>query len=279
MVFQEQDRHCPLHTKGRQSLYIWSSGFRRTNCPHRAGSTGPLSPPRRHRRPLFRIQTPSQHLPAPSTPARGPKLPLPPLSVPFSFNVGREVGKDPPALESETSKPERLLHTWPSLLPQLFSSLSASGLVLPRVRVTYGASGEEQGPTHTLRPNNVCHPAWPKPKPQASDRTLRAFPWRREGAGQADGEVLTQLFSSTGSSWLPSSHISITLEMTKPRLPSGSGILFMSKWNFLWYLSHAKEYRQPKSVSSQNYNLNASGLEVHMSVGDLVFQFPLTFHN
>ena len=101
----------------------------------------------------------------------------------------------------------------------------------------------------------------------------------REGAGKADGEALTQLFSSTGSSWLPSSHISITLEMTKPRLPSGSGILFMSKWNFLWYLSHAKEYRQPKSVSSQNYNLNASGLEVHMSSGDLVFQFPLTFQN
>ena len=96
---------------------------------------------------------------------------------------------------------------------------------------------------------------------------------------KADGEVLTQLFSSTCGSGLPSRHISITLEMAKPRLPSGSGILFMSKWYFLWYSSHAKECRQPESVLSQNYNLNASGLEVHMSMGDLVFQFPLTFPN
>ena len=153
MVFQKQDRFAlpPTHQGPpefvRLKLRVQQDPQGLCSC---RGDTGGLCSASR---------PPSQHLPAPSTPTRGPKLPLPPLSVPFSFNVGREVGKDPPTLESEISKPERLLHTWPSLLPQLFSSLSASGLVLPRVRVTYGASGEEQGPTQTLRPNNVCHPA------------------------------------------------------------------------------------------------------------------------
>ena len=58
---------------------------------------------------------PPQHLSAPSTPAPGPKLPVPPLSFPFfSLNVGRAAVKTP-TLVSEISKPERLLGPRPSL--------------------------------------------------------------------------------------------------------------------------------------------------------------------
>lgn len=161
MVFQEQDRFALppthqgppefVHLKLRVQTYKLFSQSRIHRASAPAAETQAASVPH----PDLRPSTSQPRAPRPEDPSYLCLL----SPVPFSFNVGRAVGKDPPTLESEISKPERLLDTWPSLLPQLFSSLSASGLMLPRVRVTYGASGEEQGPTQTLRPNNVCHPA------------------------------------------------------------------------------------------------------------------------